>query len=65
MNEKVSWKLVQRGRVTHTYEVQVKAPYIGKLTVQEVIDIIDPNNWGGNGYINPNNGSGVVTINID
>ena len=33
--------------------------------VQEVIDIIDPNNWGGNGYINPTNGTGVVTINID
>ena len=65
MNEKISWKLTKRGRVTHTYEVQVKEPWIGKITVSEVINIIDPNNWGGSGYINSETGSGVVTIDID
>ena len=65
MNKKLSWKLTNRGRVTHTYEVQVKPDYIGKLTVDEAIDIIDPNNFGGNGYINSQTGSGVITINID
>ena len=64
MNEKLSWKLIQRGRVTHTYEVQIKPKYIGKVTVDEAVKIIDPTAWSGNGYINPTNGTGVITVNL-